>query len=175
MRRLFAASPGAVVFANPAHVELAPAPIPKDWIIEGDPQAHSKQLAASADRTSWVMAWSCTPGTFNWHYVVDEMVQIISGEVFVTDEKQRIRRLGPGDMAFFPAGSVSTWHVTHPLRKLAFCRHSMPLPVSFVFRAWKKLARIILGAGEDALLSSSTVRSASRPRWRINVAHRRNS
>jgi hypothetical protein len=26
------------------------------------------------------MAWSCTPGRFEWHYAVDETVHIISGE-----------------------------------------------------------------------------------------------
>ena len=49
------------------------------------------------------MAWSCSAGRFNWHYTVDETVHIISGEVFVTDHKGETHRLGPGDMAFFPA------------------------------------------------------------------------
>ena len=78
-----------VVFAAPADVELGPAPIPPDWIIEGKPQARSKRLAMSADGTSSVMAWSCTAGRFNWHYTVDETLHLISGEVFVTDERRR--------------------------------------------------------------------------------------
>ena len=85
------------------------------------------------------MAWSCTPGRFEWHYAVDETVHIISGEVLVTDENGKIHRLGPGDMAFFPAGSHSVWQVTKTVRKLAVCRHSLPRPFGFVLRAWNKL------------------------------------
>ena len=74
----------AVAFAAPADVELAPNPINPAWIIEGNPQARAKRLAESAD---WVMAWSCTPGRFEWHYAVDETVHIISGEVLVRTER----------------------------------------------------------------------------------------
>jgi uncharacterized protein len=139
-----------VVFAVPSEVELLPAPIPAHWIIEGAPQARAKRLAMSADGTSSVMAWACSPGRFTWRYSVDETLHIISGEVFVTDEKGQSRRLGPGDMVFFPAGSVSTWHVTEEVRKLAFCRHSMPRLFGFALRAWNKLAAILSGPAEDA-------------------------
>jgi uncharacterized cupin superfamily protein len=64
-------SPPAVAFAAPADVELAPNPINPGWIIEGNPQARAKRLAESADGTSSVMAWSCTPGRFEWHYAVE--------------------------------------------------------------------------------------------------------
>jgi hypothetical protein len=139
-----------VVFAAPADVELSPAPIPAHWIIEGTPQARSKRLGTSADGTASIMAWSCTPGRFTWHYTVDEILHIVSGEIFVTDEKGQSRRLGPGDMVFFPAGSVSDWHVTKEVRKLAVCRHSMPRPLGFALRIWNKLANILSGPAEEA-------------------------
>jgi uncharacterized protein len=91
------------------------------------------------------MAWSCTPGRFEWHYAVDETVHIISGEVFVTDENGKSHRLGPGDMAFFPAGSHSVWDVTKEVRKLAVCRHSMPRPFGFALRAWNRLLQRLTG------------------------------
>jgi uncharacterized protein len=156
----------SIVFAAPADVELAPAPIPPHWIVEGAPQARSKRLAMSSDGASSIMAWSCTPGRFNWHYNVDETLHIISGEVFVTDDNGERCRLGPGDMVFFPAGSSSLWHVTQEVRKLAFCRHSIPRPLGFALRAWNKLKNILAGifgdAGEDAdpLASTRNVRSA---------------
>jgi uncharacterized cupin superfamily protein len=137
--------PAPVAFASPADVDLAPAPIPPDWIIEGTPQARSKILARSADCTSSVIAWSCTAGRFTWHYSVDETLHIISGEIFVTDEKGDEHRLGPGDMVFFPAGSHSTWHVPREVRKLAVCRHKMPLPCGYALRAWNKLVNLITG------------------------------
>jgi uncharacterized cupin superfamily protein len=131
-----------VVIAAPATVDLLPNPIRPEWILEGRPEARSKSLAHSQDGASSVMAWSCTAGSFNWHYTVDETVHIISGEVFVTNEKNEVCRLGPGDMAFFPAGSRSRWRVPVEVRKLAFCRHSMPLPLGFALRAWNRLNAI---------------------------------
>ncbi len=139
-----------IVFATPAEVELDPAPIPSSWIIEGEPQARSKRLATSKDRSSSVMAWSCTTGRFRWYYNIDETVHIIAGEVFVTDHIGASRRLGPGDVAFFPAGSVSQWHVTKTVRKLAVCRHAMPWPLGFALRAWNKLGVLLAGPGEEA-------------------------
>jgi hypothetical protein len=137
--------PRPVVFAAPANIHLSANPIRPDWVIEGKPQARAKCLAQSADSTSSVMAWSCTPGRFEWYYAFDETVHMIAGEVFVTDEKGEIHRLGPGDMAFFPAGSHSIWHVTQEVRKLAVCRHSMPRPLGFVLRAWNKIVNRLTG------------------------------
>jgi uncharacterized protein len=144
-----------VVFAAPADVDLMPAPIPSHWVIEGKPQARSKRLAASADGTSIIVAWSCTAGRFKWNYTVDETIHVISGEVFVTDEKGDVRRIGPGDMVFFPAGSVSTWHVPHYVRKFAVCRHSMPRPLGFALRAWNKLVGIVTGFEGAGALDSA--------------------
>ncbi len=132
-----------IVIACPADVDLAPAPIHPGWILSGTPEARSKQLARSHDGASSVMAWSCTAGRFNWHYMVDETVHIVSGEVFVTDENGVERRLGPGDMAFFPAGSRSTWRVPVEVRKLAVCRQAMPSLFGFGLRVWNRLARML--------------------------------
>ena len=156
-----------VVFAAPARVELDSNPVCPDWIIEGTPQARAKCLARSADGTSSIMAWSCTPGCFEWYYAVDETVHIIHGEVFVTDEEGRIHRLGPGDMAFFPAGSRSIWRVTKEVRKLAVCRHSMPRPIGFLLRAWNKVVNRVTGfptgsgLGEGAALAAEGARVAT--------------
>ncbi len=86
-------------------------------------------------------------------YKVDETLHIISGEVFVTDHKGAVYRLGPGDMAFFPAGTRSVWHVPHEVRKLAVCRHSMPRPFGHMLRAWNSLIDRLTGfsAGQGAL------------------------
>ncbi len=143
-----------VVFAAPADVDLDPAPIPADWIIEGNPQARSKRLATSADGTSSVMAWSCTAGRFRWHYTVDETIHLISGEVFVTDENDNVRRVGPGDMVFFPAGSVSTWYIPDHVRKFAVCRHSMPRVAGLALRAWNKIISIVTGCDGGGALES---------------------
>jgi uncharacterized cupin superfamily protein len=150
-----------ITFADPATVALDPAPIEAAWIIEGTPQARARELVRSADGTTVVVAWSCTAGRFNWHYRVDEMVHVISGEAFVTDENGAERRLGPGDMAFFPVGSRSLWHVPVAVRKLAVCRHALPMPLGFALRAWRRLiARANGEAQRDAVLPRKAKRGA---------------
>jgi uncharacterized protein len=134
-----------IVFSDPMTVGLDPAPIEPGWIVEGTPQAHSRELARSVDGTSVVVAWACTAGRFHWHYRLDEMVHVISGEVFVTAETGLERRLGPGDMAFFPAGSHSLWRVPVAVRKLAVCRHALPKPLGTAIRLKKA------GRGRDTL------------------------
>ncbi len=135
-----------IIFADPTTATLDPAPIVSSWIVEGTPQGRARELARSADGTTVVIAWSCTAGRFNWHYSVEETVHVISGEVFVTDESGAERRLGPGDMAFFPAGSRSQWRVPVAVRKLAICRHALPKPLGFAVRAWRKLIALATGA-----------------------------
>ena len=159
-----------VIFAAPADVDLDPAPIPADWIIEGNPQARSRRLASSADGTSTIMAWSCTAGRFKWHYTVDETIHLISGEVFVTDEKDNVRRVGPGDMVFFPAGAVSTWYIPDHVRKFAVCRHSMPRIAGFALRAFNKIVGIITGSDSGSALESVSQTSADAGAARAKTA-----
>jgi uncharacterized protein len=144
----------SIVIADPATVTLEPAPIVPGWIVEGAPEARAKELARSGDGTSVVVAWSCTAGRFHWHYSVDETVHVISGEVFVTNDDGAERRLGPGDMAFFPAGSSSLWRVPCSVRKLAVCRHALPQPLGFALRAWRKVIAILTGQGGSLQLAN---------------------
>jgi uncharacterized cupin superfamily protein len=144
----------SIVIADPSTVALEPAPIEPNWIVEGNPEARAKELARSDDGTSVVVAWSCTAGRFHWHYSVDETVHVISGEVFVTNDDGVERRLGPGDMAFFPAGSSSVWRVPQSVRKLAVCRHALPQPLGFALRAWRKLIAILTGQGGSLQLAN---------------------
>jgi uncharacterized cupin superfamily protein len=144
--------------SDPTTVKLDAAPIEPGWIIEGTPQARSRELARSADGTSLVVAWACTAGRFRWHYRLDETVPVISGEVFVTDESGTDRRLGPGDMAFFPAGSRSLWRVPVAVRKLAICRHALPRPLGTIVRAWRRLVALAIGEGRGIKLAPTVQR-----------------
>jgi uncharacterized protein len=144
----------SIVIADPATVALERAPIEPDWIIEGNPEARAKELARSNDGTSVVVAWSCTAGRFHWHYSVDETVHVISGEVFITNDDGIERRLGPGEMAFFPAGSSSVWRVPQSVRKLAVCRHALPQPLGLALRVWRKLIAIITGQAGSLQLAN---------------------
>ncbi len=132
-----------IVTANPSDLELAASPFPAEWVIEGTPRAHAREIARSRDGAMTVVAWACSRGRFRWHYQVDEMVHLLAGEVFIRDHTDTERRLGPGDTAFFPAGSSSVWHVTQDVRKVAACRVAVPRPVAFGLRAWNWLRRAL--------------------------------
>jgi hypothetical protein len=152
-----------VITANPATVELAPSPFPAEWVLEGCPQAHATAIAHSRDGAMTVIAWSCTKGRFRWQYHVDEMLHILSGEVVITDHCGAERRLGPGDTAFFPAGSASDWHVVRDVRKIAVCHVAVPKVVGLGLRVWSKLCRTaaeLLGLDDERSASGGGLTTA---------------
>ena len=142
----------SIILEAAALAALDPAPISPDWILAGTPQARSKLLAKSHDRTSSIMVWECTAGRFNWHYSEDETVVVISGEVFITSEEGEERRLGQGDMGFFPAGSSCTWRINDSIKKVAVLRKDMPFVLGFGVRVWNKLLRIVGLRGQSSLM-----------------------
>ena len=144
--------PSPIVLETAAAVKLDPEPIPAEWILSGSPVATSKKLAKSADFTSYIMVWDCTPGSFTWHYNKDETLVVVSGEVFITNESGEERRLGPGDFAFFPGGTSARWRVTDRLRKVAVVRETMPRPLGLVIRGVKGALRRAGLAGKSPLM-----------------------
>jgi uncharacterized cupin superfamily protein len=132
----------SILIAAAAATELAPGRIPRQWVLSGTPEARSKRLARTRDGTTSVWVWECSEGQFNWHYYIDETVFIICGEVFITEEGQQERRLGEGQMAYFPAGSSCVWRVTAKIKKLAFLRHDLPYLLGFSLRAWHALLQM---------------------------------
>jgi len=146
------------MLAAAAATDLDPAPISPDWILSGTPETRSKELARSHDRTSYVMVWECTAGRFNWHYNKDETLVVISGAAVLTYEKGGERRIGPGDIVFFPAATSCTWDVPEYIRKVAFLRHTMPRPLGFCVLAWNKLLRIVGWWGTSPLMLTILLR-----------------
>ena len=133
-----------VVMTNPASLELDhPEPIPQQWIVSGAPVARSKNLVRSRDWASSVVAWDCTAGDFHWHYSQDETVLFLAGEAFLIYENGEERRFGPGDMGFFPAGTICHWRVDDYVKKVAVLRESMWPPLGVCLKVWKKLLRTV--------------------------------
>ncbi len=141
-----------IVIEAAASTGLEAAPISPDWILAGTPEARSKMLAKSHDRTSSITVWECTAGRFNWHYSEDETVVVISGEAFITTEKDKERRLSQGDMGFFPAGSSCTWRIDDRVKKVAVLRKDLPPLLGIGVRAWHKFLRIIGLRGQSSLM-----------------------
>jgi uncharacterized cupin superfamily protein len=152
------------VIANPATIQLSPSQIPAEWILEGCPQARATAIAHSHDGAMTVIAWSCTKGRFRWHYQIDEMCHILSGEVFITDQSGIERRLGAGETVLFPAGSSSVWQVTQDVRKVAVCHVAVPKALGLALRIWNKLCRIgsaALGLDAESAPSGGGLMSAA--------------
>jgi len=142
-----------IVTATPIAFDLGPGTVPilPHWVLNGSPLTRTKQLLRSRDYTSNIVVWECSAGSFNWHYNQDEMVVIVAGEVFITNEKGEERRLGPCDMAFFPAGTVVKWRVPQCVRKVAIVRETLWWPAGFALKAYKKLLRMVGLGGESPL------------------------
>jgi uncharacterized protein len=143
----------STVIAVANTTDLPPTPISPDWVLEGTPETRSQELARSHDLTSFAMAWDCTAGRFKWHYNKDETLVVLSGEAFITIDNGE-RRIGPGDVVFFPAGSSSTWRVPKYIKKVAFLRHTMPRPFGFGVLAWNKFLRIVGLAGSSPSMAA---------------------
>lgn len=134
---------------------LAPAPINPDWILEGAPEARNAILSRSADGTACTIMWSCTAGKFRWIYDFDETIHFLEGWV-VIDDGSGPRRLGPGDVVFFPAGTSAAWTVETYVRKLAFCRKALPAPLGAAVNMLRAMKNAMRGApSEGASLMKS--------------------
>ena len=134
-----------IVTAAPTALELGPEVIPlaPQSILSGTPVTRIKHVVRSHDLTEDILVWECTAGIFTWNYRKDETIVVVSGEVFITNDKGEERRLGPGDLAFFPAGSSCQWRVPVHVRKIAVEREVLWKPLGFGWKAWKKLLYIL--------------------------------
>ena len=139
----------AITFGT-SQVDLGPAPIRSDWILEGSPVTRNKLLSGSTDGTANTYIWDCTTGRFNWFYDIDETVYVLEGSVSVRDHNGITRTLVPGDTAYFPAGSSAEWTVDRYVRKLAFCRTPVPGYLTFARQMVRRLKRAIGGPAKEA-------------------------
>ena len=133
---------------------LAPAPINPDWIREGRPEAKNRVLQRSSDGLACSIVWECSAGKFEWFYDFDETIYIVDGHVTVSDAQTPPRRLGPGDVIFFPKGSRALWQVDSHIRKVAFCHRPLPGAAKIVIAALRKMKAWIRGPAPAGLMDS---------------------
>ena len=141
-----------IVSSTLADVKLEPGSIPSAWLLSGQPETRSKVLGKSRDRLGYVVLWECGAVSYKWHYSKDEAYIVLSGEGFMTDEKGVERRFGPGDVAFFPAGTNATWRHPDHFRKIAVLKDSIWRPLAFGLKACSKLLHITGLSGKLALV-----------------------
>jgi len=132
----------SIMLANPATVVLDEVgSIPADWVLSGQPETRSKILVRTHDWIAHVIVWECGAVSYKWHYNQDEAYIVLSGEGFMTDEKGVERRFGPGDVAYFPAGTNTTWRHPDHFKKVAFIKEYVGRPTGFILKVWSKLLR----------------------------------
>lgn len=119
---------------RPAAALFQPSPIPKAWIVSGNPRAEAVEVSRTADDGAQVFLWRTTAGTFNWTHASDEIITVLHGEVFVTDADGTRHHLKVGDVAHFPQGAVQTWEVPKELLKSAILKHPRPSTVAAPLR-----------------------------------------
>ncbi|MDI1314466.1 cupin domain-containing protein [Prosthecobacter sp.] len=122
--------------------DLQSAPINPDWIISGNPIAKVTTLAVAADQTLSCAVWECQAGKFKWVFALDEIVQILEGEVVIEEQTpgRKVHTLRAGDTAMFQDGMTTLWTVPKYVKKFAIHR---TIPRSIVWRAKRKLRHLI--------------------------------
>jgi uncharacterized cupin superfamily protein len=122
--------------------DLQPAPINPDWILEGNPIARATTLAIATDKTLSCAVWECCAGSFKWVFGLDEIVQILEGEVVIEEQNagRKVHTLRAGDTALFQDGMTTLWTVPRYVKKFAIHR---TIPRSFVWRAKRKMRHLL--------------------------------
>jgi uncharacterized cupin superfamily protein len=147
-------------------VKLEPGSIPSAWLLGGQPETRSKVLGKSRDALAYVMLWECGAVSYRWHYSQDEAYIVLSGEGFMTDDNGVERRFGPGDVAFFPAGTNATWRHPDHFRKVAVLKESFGRPLGLCLKAWSKVLGMLGLSGKSAFMFLVAVCSTSALRWK---------
>lgn len=106
--------------------ELPDMPIEPSWILEGEPKARGTVLVQSDDKLLSSGLWSCTAGRFQWMFAWDEFVHVLEGEATIQQEDGKTITLRAGDVAHFPIGLKTEWHVPDFVKKVFTIRTPEP-------------------------------------------------
>jgi len=120
---------------------LTPAPIPREWILEGEPLARNRRIAGSTDGLGSTYMWDCTAGRFNWFYGVDETIYLLEGSITVVDCTGQVNHVRAGDTFFFPKGTRFEWTVPTYVRKISFIH----VPISRKLRFAMRMSGAVMG------------------------------
>ena len=151
----------SATYARIDPLELKPAPLPPEWILEGAPLARAVELGASPDGTCIAAQWDCTAGVFRWYFAVEEIVHILEGEVHIEDASGQQFTLRTGDVCVLPANTWMVWHVDRYVRKLANCRFPVPRPFGALVRIFQRLRNRVRMRWVGVPTSEPTPRAAS--------------
>ena len=106
------------------HPDLAATPLsdfkPKPTTLTDGQKEAAAPLWASADGSTSIGVWECTPGRFTADRTQGgEYCHIISGRATVTNaDGSGARDIGPGDLLVLPQGWTGEWMIHEHMRKL---------------------------------------------------------
>ena len=72
--------------------QLQPWPLPRELVIDGEPNASGSVLSKSPDVRVVRGIWDCTPGKFRWDWNYDETIVVVSGRE-IDDEIPGVRKM----------------------------------------------------------------------------------
>ncbi len=154
-------SPRELIEGSSVLVSLTPSPIEPSWIIEGHPVAQASLLSKSADGQAFTVVWQCSEGKFHWYYDFDETILILEGSIVIESDEMPPTSYGAGDVVFFKKGAHARWHVEREVRKLAFCRKTQPVLLSYALRASSKIKRALMPIRKAAVLAATLPHGAN--------------
>jgi uncharacterized cupin superfamily protein len=137
----------SILHSTLTDIKLEPDTIPSEWLLSGQAETRSKILGKSRDRLGYIVLWECGAASYKWHYGRDEAYIVLSGEGFMTDEKGVEHHFGPGDVAFFPAGTNATWRHPDHFRKVAVLKYSIWRPLAVGMKTWSKFLQLLTKLG----------------------------
>lgn len=99
---------------------------PDDWegfplpnVISGDPdgRVHWLRQEGNGDGILLTGMFSAQESVFPYEFIGDESLHLLEGAVTVELEGKGNVELAAGDIASFPKGARSVWHVRAPMKK----------------------------------------------------------
>lgn len=139
------------------NMDLKPSPIEPSWILEGNPEARSRELSTSACGTTKTLIWSCTEGKFNWYYDVDETIMILEGSIVLESEGMPPKRYGVGDVILFRHGAHVKWSCRAP------CEENRLLPPDHSVWTGLRHSRHQQASADVLRLGRASLRDTTRP------------
>jgi uncharacterized protein len=100
-----------------ADLELEPAPLDPETVLEGSPQVSELVLDTSPDGRVVRGVWQITPGVVR-DVEADEVFVVISGRATVEVEGGPTLELEPGVVGVLRAGDRAVWTIHETLRKV---------------------------------------------------------
>ena len=104
----------------------------------------TRSRPASIDETPQAAIWRVLPGSapeeFPYEFHGNELMHVLEGVLEVAVEGGETVTIRAGEVAYFPAGTRSTWRLTTPLRKLFIAWKTWLAAYDFQ-QLWEELGR----------------------------------